>query len=101
MTRRLVISRTADKDLDEIWLYIATQTSPDAADRVRLDFEHAISNLRDMPGMGHVRSEIPNPKARVWSVHSYLIVYRFTSKTLTVLRVVSGYRNLKRLFRRR
>ena len=57
--------------------------------------------LAFMPGLGHERADLPNRRYRVWSVYSYLVIYRFGPKTLTVLRIVHGARDLRRLFRRR
>ena len=61
----------------------------------------AIRDLPDMPGKGHARADVKDPRYRFWCVYSYLIAYRFDDKSLTVVRVVHGRRNLRRLFRRR
>jgi plasmid stabilization system protein ParE len=53
-----------------------------------------------MPGMGHERPELRGHRYRVWAVYSYLIIYRYGPKTLTI-GVVHGARNLRRLFKRR
>lgn len=49
--------------------------------------------------MGHRRAEIRDERYRVWSVHSYLIIYRPDTSPLNVVRIVSGYRDLKQLFK--
>ena len=51
-----------------------------------------------MPGMGHRHRDIRTGGYRVWSVFSYLIVYRMKNRTLIVSRVVHGSRDLRRLF---
>ena len=57
--------------------------------------------LCEMPGMGHQRRDVKDNSLRFWKVYSYLIAYRHTETELRVARVVSGYRNFKRLFRRK
>ena len=71
------------------------------ANRVTDAIEAAIRGLRDMPGKGHGRREVPDPTLRFWTVFSYVIAYRYDDYTLTVVRIVHGGRNFKRLFRKR
>jgi antitoxin ParD1/3/4/toxin ParE1/3/4 len=98
--RKLLIQPQARLDLLEIWHYIA-ENSPEAATRVTDKIESAIRGLAEMPGKGHRRADVTDPQYRFWSVYSYVIAYRFDDESLTVVRVVHGSRNLRRLFRRR
>jgi toxin ParE1/3/4 len=95
---KLRITRTAVRDVAEIWHYIALD-STDAADRVRNDLEAAMRKLAEMPGMGHQRTDVKNPAYRFWRVYAYLIAYRLEGQTLYISRVIHGARNLRRLFR--
>lgn len=92
-----VLSPLAAQDLHEIWDYIA-QDNLDAADRVRDELYDAMARLSEMLTIGHLREELADEKLRVWTVRSYLIIYRPTSKPLQIIRVVSGYRDLAMLF---
>ena len=38
------------------------------------------------------------PTVRVWTVHSYLVIYRPDARPLQVVRVLSGYRDIATLF---
>jgi plasmid stabilization system protein ParE len=98
VSRRLVLSANALIDLNQIWDYIAVD-SVDAADRVLDEIQNNMFRLCDMPGMGHQRPDVKNTQLRFWSVYSYLIVYRYTGSQLKIKRVISGHRNIKRLFR--
>jgi toxin ParE1/3/4 len=98
--RRLFIAPTAKKDLAKIWHYIALD-SPSAADRMLDEFHDTMRRLAEAPGIGHHRREFTDRRLRFHSVRSYLIAYTFTSRQLRVIRVVSGYRNISKLFRRR
>ena len=53
-----------------------------------------------MPGKGHVRADVKDPSYRFCSVRPYVIAYRYDDQTLTIVRVVHGARNFRRLFRR-
>jgi plasmid stabilization system protein ParE len=92
------ISRRADADVDAIWEYIA-RDSVEAADKVEAEIHSEIKRLADMPGMGHQREDVANPSYRFWRVYSYLIAYRMEGRTLIVVRVVHGARDLRRLFK--
>ena len=97
MIRRIIVSPTAKRDLDEVWLYVA-RDSIDAAEHLVGDIESAMKLLAGMPGIGHRRDDVNDSRLRFWSVHSYLIAYSSTDEVLRVARVVSGHRDLKPLF---
>jgi plasmid stabilization system protein ParE len=94
---RYRISRVANADLDAIWNHIATD-SVDAAERVDEELHKAMMMLARMPGMGHTKADVKDPRVRFWRVYSYLIAYRVERSTLVVMRVVHGARNLRNLF---
>jgi toxin ParE1/3/4 len=95
---RLNISPTARRELREIWTYLATQASPAVADRVLAEMRDALDLLSEMPGMGHTRADVQDPRYRFWPVRSYVIAYRSTARTFYVARVVHGRRDFRRLF---
>jgi plasmid stabilization system protein ParE len=91
--KRVDITPSARRDLLEIWDYIAAD-SIDAADRVVANIHSEFQKLADMPRMGHVRAEL-DKAYRVWGIYSYLIVYRPDMQPIQIIRVVSGFRNLR------
>jgi toxin ParE1/3/4 len=99
MTRALGITRRAARDVREIWHYIATRDTPDAADHVTAAITAQFQKIAEMPGIGHRRPDIKSPSYRVSSVFSYLIIYRVKGRTVYISRVVHGSRDLRRLFR--
>ncbi|HWE95032.1 MAG TPA: type II toxin-antitoxin system RelE/ParE family toxin [Tepidisphaeraceae bacterium] len=94
---RYRISRVANADLDAIWHHIATD-SIDAAERVDDELHKAMFLLARMPGMGHAKAGVKDPRVRFWRVYSYLIAYRIERSTLIVMRVVHAARDLRKLF---
>src|SRR4051812_6485845 len=97
--RKLLIQPQARLDMLEIWHRIAPENLA-SANRVGEKLDEAIRGLQYMPGKGHTRSDVKNKRYRFWSVYSYIIAYRFDESSLTVVRVVHGHRNFRKLFRK-
>jgi plasmid stabilization system protein ParE len=97
--RKLLIQPQARLDLLEIWNFIANDRI-DAANKVSDKLDTAIRSLVEIPGKGHTRADVNNPNYRFWTVYSFVIAYRFDDLTLTIVRVVHGHRNFRRLFRK-
>jgi plasmid stabilization system protein ParE len=95
--RKLLIQPQARVDLLEIWHHIG-RDSITAANRVGAALDAAIVDLAGMPGMGHTRVDVRDTGYRFWHVYSYVIAYRYDDTTLTVVRVVHGRRNFRKLF---
>ncbi len=90
------LSEQAEKDLTDIWLYIA-QDSPRAADRFVLRVHAKCQELAESPGIGRPRAELARG-LRSFPLGSYLIFYREAEDGIEVVRVLSGYRDLPPLF---
>ncbi len=93
------ISRRAQRDLEEIWAHLA-QFSPAAADRVEAAIDQACRDLCRYPRSGHRRADVANPAYRFVVVYRYLIGYRVRGKTVTIVRVLHGSRDIRDVFRR-
>ena len=98
--RKLFVKPQGRLDLLEIWHYIAKDSVPTAI-RIGEELDAAIRGLAEMPGKGHTRSDVKDARVRFWSVYSYIIAYRYDDTTITILRVVHGRRDFRRLFRSR
>ena len=93
------LTKRADSDLDAIWNYIA-KDNPLAADRVEQKFYEDFAKLAETPGMGHFRDDLADRRYRFYREYSFLIVYRIVGKTLRIVRVIHGARDMSRLFPR-
>jgi toxin ParE1/3/4 len=87
-------SRTAaaERDLSEIWDYIAEDNEA-AADRTLREIDARCALLAEHPKMGRDRSEIV-PGVRSFPVGSYLIFYHQIAQAIEIIRVLHGARNL-------
>lgn len=96
--KRFILTPRAEQDVSDIWDYIAGD-SIEAADRVLKALEKGLYRLAKSPGIGHMREELADRRHRFFLVYSYLIVYRFETKPLQVIRVLHAARDLQSLLR--
>ena len=87
-----VFTRLAQQDLGEIWNFIALETI-EAADRTIESLEKAAFRLAKNPGIGQLREELAANQYRFFLVYPFLIVYRYQSNPLQIIRVLHGARN--------
>ena len=93
MTRALEYTRAAVSDLEALWSWI---DSPEAAAAYARDLRDAIDHLRTFPDLGRARDDL-GAELRTLAVRRHLVVYRYTDSAVTIVRVVSGYRDLDAL----
>jgi len=92
---RLLIRPEAERDLDEIWWYIA-QDSPDNADRFLDRLQERFSTLAGFPKMGASRDDIQTG-LRSQPAGSYLIFYFPLADGIEIVRVLHGSRDVENL----
>lgn len=99
VTLPIVITPEADRDLEEIALFIETD-SPSAAKRFLEAATAGFRRLSDAPRIG-ARVESNNSALsglRRWQVpgfENHLIFYRVTEEAITVIRVLHGARDIE------
>ena len=92
--KRVRVTNDAERDLDEIWLYIA-RDSVEAANRLIDELTSRFPLLGSSPQMGRLREEL-KLNLRSHAVGNYIIYYRETQRGVSILRVVHGSRDPKR-----
>ena len=85
------LSSRAERDLDEVWLYVAEDASPTTADRLIDDIVDRFELLAQQPRMGRLRPEF-GPGVRSISVENHVIYYRHNDDVL-IARVLHGRRD--------
>lgn len=88
-------SSQAERDLVEIWLYIANDSSG-AADKFLNQIDSICKMLARSPHLGRSREEL-GPGLRSFPVGDYLIFYLPSKTGIVVVRVLSGHRDLDKL----
>jgi addiction module RelE/StbE family toxin len=92
--KRLIVAPTAQRDLLEIWRYIA-EDNPDAADRMSTGFSNAFRQLQDQPRSGRTRSDLAGDRdVRFWRVGDYPVIYRVMASTVEIAAVLHGSRDI-------
>lgn len=90
-------SPQADSDLDDIWLYIASESgSVDVADRVIDSIVGRFLLLARYPRIGRSRDEL-RTGLRSFPVGDYVVFYRISGEYVVILRVLHGRRDIERL----
>ncbi len=97
---RYVLGRDAERDLDDLWEYIA-QDSVDAADRLIAEIFEAFELLARNPGIGHKREDLTKFAVLFWPVGNYLIIYRTVGSLVEIVATVHGKRDIPAFLRQR
>lgn len=97
---RVVYSRAARAELDELHLWIMIETGPNAADAVIDRIARAVANLAEFPEMGRLRPDLPG-SPRTFAAHPWVMVYRplVGERGIHLLRVLDGRRDIAALLR--
>jgi toxin ParE1/3/4 len=92
---RIVISRQAERDLDDLFDYIARDASVDRAEAILRRIGDTLANLAFTPMIGRVRPDLVG-EPRSFAVWPWLILYEPLPERsgVLVLRVVDGRRDL-------
>lgn len=92
---RLKVDRTprSKRDVFDIWDYIASD-SPRAAEKQLRRIDNVIATLAERPEAGRINSDL-GAEIRSFPVDRYLVFYRPTQTTLTVLRILHAARDIK------
>ena len=94
------VSKDAEGDLDEIFLYWAKRASVETADRIIDRIADRFSLLADHPEAGRAADAIA-AGVRCFPAGKYLIYYRQTRKRTEILHVFHGAQEQKRAFGKR
>ena len=90
----------AETDLDDIWYYIAKESSSiEIADRLIDSITARFFLLTTYPHVGRRRDEDLRPGLRSFPVGEYVIIYRVADDDVLILRVIRGSRDIEALLK--
>lgn len=92
------VSPLANSELVDIWSFVATQSSTEAADRLIDTITNRFLLLSRFPEIGRNREEDLRPGLRSFSVGAYVIFYRVEGNDVLILHVIHGSRDIDRVF---
>ena len=93
---KVILRQQAKRDLRKIWLKIASENLS-AADRFLAKIDGRVLNLAEFPERGAVRNDLSDG-LRMLIEGNYLIFYQTKTRSVEILRVVYGSRDLTKLF---
>lgn len=85
------LSEKAVDDLRTIWLYFRDK-NPQASDNILKKIERKLEQVAHYPLSGPARPDI-GPKARIFVVEDYVIVYEVMEESIFVATIVHGRRH--------
>jgi toxin ParE1/3/4 len=85
------LSPLAERDLDEIWSYVAEDASPATADRLIDAIVERFELLAEQPRIGRLRPEF-GAGVRSFTVENHVIYYRHDADIL-IARILHGRRD--------
>lgn len=91
-----IVSPLAEADLEEIWLYIASD-NPNAADRLIGKIFETVELITTSPLMGRMRNELASG-LRSFGAQPYIIFYRPLPDAIEIVRVLHGSRDIDTIF---
>ncbi len=102
MTYKIVVSKKAAEDIEDIVYYIVSELSnPGAAKAFLDDIEKSYNNIIEKPAIYSLCNDyrLRNDGYRKIVIKNYLILYRINEdgKTVIIVRVVYGFRNYAEL----
>ncbi len=97
--KRYRVTPAATADLEGITAFLARQCPPEITLRVLMRVRAEIKRAARNPGIGRARTDLADETLRVWSAHSYLILYRPGTRPVEIVRVIHGARDLARAMR--
>jgi len=94
---KIILSKEALRDLDDLWFYIATDI-PQNADRFLDRLVASIeSTLTTLPLAGRPREEF-GQGLRSFMFENYVVFYRKLRRDIQVVRIIHGRRDLSNVF---
>ena len=91
-----VLAKEATQDLDEILDYFLSRNI-DAGERFIQEFNKKCKYLTQFPNIGRSYANL-DPTLRGIPVDGYILFYRVFEDNIVIVRVISGYRDLKSVF---
>ena len=91
-----VLAKEATQDLDDILDYFLSRNI-DAGERFIQEFNKKCKYLTQFPNIGRSYANL-DPTLRGLPVDGYILFYRLFEDNVVIVRVISGYRDLKSVF---
>lgn len=98
MPFKVILSRNAERDMEEIDDYVTIHDSPEKAEHILEKIAEAFGNLSEFPNRGTYPKELSllrTREIREVFFKPYRIIYRVAGKSVYVLLIADGRRDLR------
>ena len=104
MSYEVILTRSAGRDLEDIFTYIETHDSLGAALHVLEGFENPFGSLETLPNRGAIPAELEDlgiTEFREVFFKPYRVIYEVTETQVVVYLIADGRRDMRTLLERR
>jgi plasmid stabilization system protein ParE len=88
----------ARADLDEIWLYVARESSTEYATLMITSITDRFALFAKFPYIGKSLESAQRPNVRIFSANNHVIFYSVKPSEIRILRVIHGSRDAQAVF---
>ncbi|MGA9069218.1 MAG: type II toxin-antitoxin system RelE/ParE family toxin [Terracidiphilus sp.] len=92
------LTKTAERELDQIFVYYAQRAGVDVADKIIDSIEERFALLGDFPAIG-LNSDHLVPGVLRFPTGDYIVYYRKRRNVIQILHILHGARNQARTFK--
>ena len=92
--KRYVLSKPAERDLDQITAYLFEKAGPRVAREILHEVRAGIRFVASRPEAGHLREDLTDEPIRFWTIFSFLILYDLAREPVEVVRILHGARDV-------
>ena len=100
----VLLADDAERDIGDIYSYVALYDAPEKAERLLVALERACDSLADFPTRCHIPKELEPlgiTEYREIEYKPYRVIYRIEEKRVIVYCVLDGRRDMQSLLQRR
>lgn len=104
MTFEVLLTASAEADIEEIWRYVASHDGPAAAESLLDSFDEVFESLEILPSRGRVPAELAEVGIREFrEVIStpFRIIYATEGERVLIYAIADGRRDMRDLLERR
>jgi toxin ParE1/3/4 len=96
-SRKLALSVDAERDIDDLWDYLALEASADIAEKTVREIDRKCRLLTQHPFLGRPRDSLISGLRSIL-VHPHTVFYRITPVTIEIVRVLHQRRDIEAIF---
>ena len=92
---RVIVSAKARGDFRDIIAYLSRYAGSSVAKRYAARIDDCVALIAERPGIGAPRPGLGSG-IRIRTIRPYVLIYRFSSESVEILRLLHGRRNITR-----